>query len=124
MRFRPARRDLLISRTLPTVGPPPSRANEHAFVVSAASSRRCTRLGRLRTPFTVTEAGRRLVEKAIAVQHSWIASTLGRMAEPALVALEAKLVALRNIVGEAETPQPGWRAEGVSEADAICEVRF
>ena len=62
-----------------------------------------------------------MVEKAIAVQHSWIASTLGRMAEPALVALEAKLVALRNIVGEAETPQPGWRAEGVSEADAICE---
>jgi hypothetical protein len=53
-----------------------------------------------------------LVEKAIAVQHSWIASTLGRMAEPALVALEAKLVALRNIVGEAETPQPAVAPKG------------
>jgi hypothetical protein len=60
----------------------------------------------------LTEAGRRLVEKAIAVQHSWIASTLGRMAEPALVALEAKLVALRNIVGEAETPQPAVAPKG------------
>jgi hypothetical protein len=45
-----------------------------------------------------------MVEKAIAVQHRWIASTLGRIAEPDLEALEAKLVALTNIVGEAETP--------------------
>jgi hypothetical protein len=30
-----------------------------------------------------------MVEKAIAVQHRWIASTLGRIAEPDLEALEA-----------------------------------
>ena len=53
-----------------------------------------------------------MVEKAIAVQHRWIASTLGRMAEPDLVALDAKLVALRNIIGEAETPQPAGAPKG------------
>jgi hypothetical protein len=53
-----------------------------------------------------------MVEKAIAVQHSWIASTLGRMAEQDLVALEAKLAALRNIIGEAETPHPAGAPKG------------
>jgi MarR family transcriptional regulator, organic hydroperoxide resistance regulator len=53
-----------------------------------------------------------IAERAIAVQRRWIASTLGRMAEPDLEALEAKLVALRDIVREAETPQPTGAAKG------------
>jgi hypothetical protein len=53
-----------------------------------------------------------MAETAIAVQHRWIASTLGRMAEPDLEALEAKLVALRDIVREAEEPQPVAAAKG------------
>jgi hypothetical protein len=47
-----------------------------------------------------------MVEKAIAVQLRWIASTLGGKAEPELVELAAKVAALRDIVREAETPQP------------------
>jgi len=53
----------------------------------------------------LTEAGRQMAENAIAVQHRWIASTLGRMAGPDLEALEERLVALRDIVREAETPE-------------------
>jgi DNA-binding MarR family transcriptional regulator len=53
----------------------------------------------------LTRAGRSMAETAIAVQHRWIASTLGRMSEPDLEALEAKLVALRDIVREAETAE-------------------
>ncbi len=60
----------------------------------------------------LTEAGRAIAERAIAVQRRWIASTLGRMAETDLEALEAKLVALRDIVREAETPQPAGAAKG------------
>jgi MarR family transcriptional regulator, organic hydroperoxide resistance regulator len=50
----------------------------------------------------LTEDGRSVAEKAIDVQRRWIASTLGRMAEPDLEALEAKLVRLRDIVREVE----------------------
>jgi hypothetical protein len=53
-----------------------------------------------------------MAETAIAVQHRWIASTLGRMAEPDLEALEAKLVALRDIVREAETREAMGAAKG------------
>ena len=51
----------------------------------------------------LTEAGRAMAEKALAVQHKWIASTLGRMADADLEALETRLVALRDIVREQET---------------------
>jgi DNA-binding MarR family transcriptional regulator len=60
----------------------------------------------------LTDAGRRKAETAIAVQHRWIASTLGRMNEPDLEALEAKLVALRDIVRQAEAPEPAETAKG------------
>jgi hypothetical protein len=53
-----------------------------------------------------------MAEKAIDVQRRWIAATLGRMSEPDLEALEAKLVALRDIVREAETPEPAGAAKG------------
>ena len=61
---------------------------------------------------SLTEAGRAMAERAIAVQRRWIASTLGRMAEPDLEALEAKLVALRDIVREAGTPEPAGAEKG------------
>jgi MarR family transcriptional regulator, organic hydroperoxide resistance regulator len=60
----------------------------------------------------LSEAGRRMAENAIAVQRRWIASTLGRMSEPDLETLEAKLVALRDIVREAEPPEPADAAKG------------
>ena len=65
-----------------------------------------------------------MAEKAIAVQHRWIASTLGRMAEPDLEALEAKLVALRDIVREQEAPPPGERRRADEAARLItCPAR-
>jgi hypothetical protein len=45
-----------------------------------------------------------MAERALAVQHRWIASTLGRMAEADLEALETQLVALRDIVRERQSP--------------------
>ena len=45
-----------------------------------------------------------MAQRAIAVQMKWIASTLGRMAEADLEALETLLVALRDIVREVERP--------------------
>ena len=74
--------------------------------------RRSTANDRRQHAIYLTEAGRRMAERAIAVQHRWIASTLGRMAESDLEALEAKLVALRDIVREAETPEPASAAKG------------
>ena len=53
-----------------------------------------------------------MAERAIAVQRRWIAATLGRMSEPDLEALEAKLVALRDIVREAQTPLAAGAAKG------------
>jgi len=50
----------------------------------------------------LTEAGRETAAKAIVVQHEWIAATLGRMSESDLSALEAQLIALRDIVRETE----------------------
>ena len=74
--------------------------------------RRSTANDRRQHAIYLTEAGRRMAETAIAVQHRWIAATLGQMAEPDLEALEAKLVALRDIVREAETPEPAAAAKG------------
>ena len=55
----------------------------------------------------LTESGRATAERAIAVQVKWIASTLGRMGEADLEALETRLIALRDIVREAEKlPRP------------------
>ena len=66
-----------------------------------------------------------MAERAIAVQHRWIASTLGRMAEADLEALETQLVALRDIVRERETP-PEASGEGLSRhrgAAFTCRAR-
>ena len=54
----------------------------------------------------LTVPGRSMAERAIAVQMKWIASTLGRMADADLEALETQLIALRDIAREAEKP-PG-----------------
>jgi MarR family transcriptional regulator, organic hydroperoxide resistance regulator len=64
--------------------------------------RRATASDRRQHAIYLTGAGRATAEKAIAVQRRWIASTLGRMSEGDLEALEAKLVALRDIVRETE----------------------
>ena len=60
----------------------------------------------------LTTAGRLTAEKAIAVQHRWIASTLGRMPEADLESLEARLLTLRDIVREEETPRSATVVEG------------
>ena len=52
----------------------------------------------------LTAKGRAMAEKAIAVQMKWIASTLGRMMEADLEALETQLIALRDIVRAQERP--------------------
>ena len=80
--------------------------------------RRSTAVDRRQHAIHLTEAGRRMAERALAVQHRWIASTLGRMAEADLEALETQLVALRDIVRERQTPAPA-RAEGVRGRGAI-----
>ncbi len=60
----------------------------------------------------LTEKGRTTAERAIAVQMKWIASTLGRMSEADLEALETRLVALRDIVREQEKPATERGARG------------
>ena len=52
-----------------------------------------------------------MAEKAIVVQHRWIASTLGRMTDADLEALERQLVTLRDIVREREAPTPARAAK-------------
>lgn len=52
----------------------------------------------------LTSSGREMAERAIGVQHKWIASTLGRLSEADLEALETRLIALRDIVREQEQP--------------------
>jgi DNA-binding MarR family transcriptional regulator len=74
--------------------------------------RRSTATDRRQHAIHLTQAGRGMAEKAIAVQRRWIASTLGRMSERDLEALEAKLVALRDIVREAETREATGAAKG------------
>jgi MarR family transcriptional regulator, organic hydroperoxide resistance regulator len=74
--------------------------------------RRSTAADRRQHAICLTEAGRAMAEKAIEVQRRWIASTLGRMTEGDLEALETQLIALRDIVREAETPEPAATAKG------------
>ena len=74
--------------------------------------RRSTANDRRQRAIHLTEAGRAMAEKAIQVQRRWIAATLGRMAESDLEALETRLVALRDIVRELETPEPTRAAKG------------
>jgi DNA-binding MarR family transcriptional regulator len=66
--------------------------------------RRSTASDRRQHAIYLTKAGRQIAEKAIAVQHRWIASTFGRMADPDLEALETQLIALRDMVREHEEP--------------------
>jgi MarR family transcriptional regulator, organic hydroperoxide resistance regulator len=65
--------------------------------------RRSTARDRRQHAIFLTDAGLRMAERAIAVQHRWIASTLGRMTDADLEALETQLIALRDIVRERET---------------------
>ena len=51
--------------------------------------RRSTAVDRRQHAIHLTEAGRQMAEKAIAVQHRWIASTLGRMADAERAVREA-----------------------------------
>jgi DNA-binding MarR family transcriptional regulator len=74
--------------------------------------RRSTALDRRQHAIYLTGAGRQMAEKAIVVQHRWIASTLGRMADADLEALETQLVALRDIVREREAPAPASATKG------------
>ena len=74
--------------------------------------RRSTANDRRQHAIYLTGAGRAMAETAIAVQRRWIASTLGRMSERDLEALEARLLALRDIVREAETPESAASAKG------------
>jgi DNA-binding MarR family transcriptional regulator len=74
--------------------------------------RRSTAADRRQHAIHLTEAGRATAERAIAVQRRWIASTFGRMAERDLEALETQLIALRDIVREAETPEPAGSEKG------------
>ncbi len=74
--------------------------------------RRSTAVDRRQHAIYLTEAGRRMAERAIAVQHRWISLTLGRMADADLEALETQLVALRDIVRERESPAPAKAAKG------------
>ena len=52
----------------------------------------------------LTEAGRTMARRAIAAQHKWLSSTLGRLDDTELDALEAQLVRLRDIMREQEAP--------------------
>ena len=59
----------------------------------------------------LTDAGRAMAGRAIAAQHEWLASTLGRLDEAELDALEAQLLRLRDIMRDQEPPQAA-RAAG------------
>lgn len=75
------------------------RLEEAGFV-----ERRAAASDRRQYSLYLTESGRAMAESAIVVQHKWIASTLGRMTEADLAALDNRLVALRDIVREQEQP--------------------
>jgi DNA-binding MarR family transcriptional regulator len=75
------------------------RLEEAGFV-----ERRAAASDRRQYSIHLTDSGRAMAERAIGVQHEWIASTLGRMTEGQLKALEAQVVALRDIIREQETP--------------------
>jgi len=73
--------------------------------------RRSTAADRRQHAICLTDAGRAMAEKAIEVQRRWIASTLGRMTEGDLEALETQLIALRDIVREQTAPEPEGAAK-------------
>ena len=73
--------------------------------------RRSTAADRRQHAIHLTGAGRRMAEKALAVQHRWIASTLGRMTDADLEALETQLVALRDLMRERDAPPLGRAAK-------------
>ncbi|HZZ63597.1 MAG TPA: MarR family transcriptional regulator [Roseiarcus sp.] len=75
------------------------RLEEAGFV-----ERRAAASDRRQYSLYLTESGRAMAVSAINVQHKWIASTLGRMTEADLAALDARLVALRDIVRQHEQP--------------------
>jgi len=58
----------------------------------------------------LTEAGHEMAEKAIAVQRTWVASTLGRRQEKELDALESQLLRLRDVTREQGEPLAAWAA--------------
>ena len=60
----------------------------------------------------LTESGRIMAQKAIAAQHKWLASTLGRLDDTELDALEAQLLRLRDILREQETSRAARVAGG------------
>ena len=60
----------------------------------------------------LTESGRTMAQKAIAAQHKWLASTLGRLDDTELDALEAQLLRLRDIMREQETSRAARVAGG------------
>ncbi len=60
----------------------------------------------------LTDAGRAMAEKAIAVQRKWLASTLGRLDGDELAGLEAHLLRLREIMREQEAPRAARAAAG------------
>ena len=59
----------------------------------------------------LTDAGRMMAEKAIVVQKKWLASTLGRLDETELEALEVHLLRLRDVM-RAHEPSQHARAVG------------
>jgi MarR family transcriptional regulator, organic hydroperoxide resistance regulator len=68
--------------------------------------RRPSESDRRQHAITLTDAGRAMAAKAIAVQHRWVEATFGRMTEEDLAALDRQLVVLRDIVREEErTPK-------------------
>jgi DNA-binding MarR family transcriptional regulator len=73
--------------------------------------RRATAADRRQYSIYLTEPGRAMAERAIAVQMRWIASTLGRLSEADLEALETRLIALRDIVRETERPAGARKAQ-------------
>ena len=59
----------------------------------------------------LTDSGRAMAEKAIAVQRKWLASTFGQLEDSELEAMEGHLLRLRDLMRAAEAP-PSVRAAG------------
>ena len=66
--------------------------------------RRSTEADRRQYEIYLTQPGREAAVKAIAIQHSVIRATLGRMSVDDLASFERMLVSLRDIARETDTP--------------------
>ena len=66
--------------------------------------RRSTAADRRQYAIALTAKGREIAEKAIDVQHRWIAATFGRMPSGDLENFETLLIATRDLVREQEAP--------------------